>query len=333
MMSWLAEQADVLLFDLDGVVYLGPEPIEHAVQTIAKLRELGKGTGFVTNNAARSPSAVSEHLHSLGIPADDHDIITSGQAAAGLLSEVVAPGSRVLVVGTTALVNEVSNLGFEAVTGAEDQPAAVIQGYHPELPWWLINEACAALQAGAKWVQTNTDRTRPTDRGLQPGAGPQMDAVAVAAPGVRPLIAGKPHAPLLQAAMKRMGGERTIFVGDRLDTDIAGANAVGIDSLQVFTGAHGKWDLLSAAADSRPTTIGMDLAALLQPARVATWRDRTAVVGQQAAAVRNGHVHLVDGVPTGADEQLDALWAVLQICWNRDVGDADDVVESLDLLP
>lgn len=314
------------LFDLDGVVYLGPDAVDGAPEGIAALRELGVQVGFVTNNAARPPQVVVDQLTGLGVEAHLSDVVTSAQAGARQLAEALEPGSRVLVVGTKALADEVEAVGMVPVWSSEDQPTAVIQGYDPQLTWPRIDDACHAIQAGARWFATNTDSTRPTDVGLVPGAGAQIAAVRVAV-GQEPSVAGKPCTPLMEETMRRMGTREAIFVGDRLDTDVQGAVAVGMDSLFVFTGAHGKRDLLQAPEDQRPSAIGHDLRALLAPARTATVEDGLASCREQQARIVDGRIQL-DRLPNGREEQLDALWAVLQLAWTT--GATAEVVDELD---
>ncbi|MDO5501117.1 MAG: HAD-IIA family hydrolase [Propionibacteriaceae bacterium] len=300
----LIDDYDAALFDLDGVVYLGPVGIPGAAEGLAELREHGTRVGFVTNNAARSPETVVDHLVELGIAAGISDVVVSSQAGARLLAERIPAGSPVLVVGTQALVDQVTNVGLRIAEPGE-QPAAVIQGYHPELPWDSINQACLAIEAGALWVATNLDSTRPTDQGLVPGAGAQIAAVHMTV-GIEPIVAGKPFTPLLEETIRRLDARHPIFVGDRIDTDIDGAAAVGMESLLVFSGAHGKRDLI--AAENRPTHIGWDLRALLQPAAEVLVDGASARCGR-ARVTGSGERWTVE-VPNDADDQLDALRAL-----------------------
>ena len=297
-MSALVDAHDAALFDLDGVVYLGPAPIPGAADAIAELRRRGVRIGFVTNNAARTPAAVAEHLRELGVTAETSDVVTSSQA-----------GAPVLVVGTDALRDEVLAVGLTPVASAADRPAAVIQGYHPELPWPLIDEAGFAIQAGALWVATNTDSNRPTDRGLVAGAGAQIGALRQAVT-VDPEVAGKPHPPLLTETVRRLGAADPIFVGDRLDTDIDGAAAVGMASLLVLTGAHGKRELV--AATTRPDHLGLGIDALLEPAARIETGDGYARCGPHTARRDEAGLHLDGPLQTAAD-QLDALRALLAV--------------------
>ncbi|GAB3716408.1 HAD-IIA family hydrolase [Mariniluteicoccus flavus] len=326
MAERLVDAYDAALFDLDGVVYLGPSPVEGAAEGIAELRESGVRIGFVTNNAARTPHHVADHLVELGVEATADDVVTSSQAGARLLRDKVDQGAAVLVVGTDALKAEVEAVGLRAVAAATDAPAAVIQGYHPQLPWPLVDEAGFAIQAGALWVATNTDATRPTDRGPVAGAGAQIGALRNAV-DVDPVVAGKPCAPLMEESVRRLGANRAIFVGDRLDTDIDGAAGVGMDSLFVFTGAHGKADLLRA--ENLPTHLGHDLRALLAPPRTPVVDGGTATCGEARATAADGRIE-VSLAETGRDAQLDALRCVLALLAADRGLDADDAVARLD---
>ncbi|WP_425309486.1 HAD-IIA family hydrolase [Ammonicoccus fulvus] len=307
-MSALIDAYDAALFDLDGVVYLGPVAVPGAVEGLASLRERGTRIGFVTNNAARAPQVVVDHLNELGIRAGLEDVVVSSQAGARLLAERVPAESRVLVVGTEALIEEVRRVGLTPVSSVEEPVAAVIQGYHPHLPWELINQAAYAIQAGAVWVATNLDSTRPTDLGLVPGAGAQIGALRNAV-SVDPLVAGKPFTPLLTETVNRLAATHPLFVGDRIDTDIDGAAAVGMDSLLVLSGAHGKADAIAAV--NRPTHIGWDLRALLAPAADVTVNGDSATCGQSSVSRATTGWQVSSG--PGAESQLDALRAMLAL--------------------
>ena len=312
----LIDTYDAALFDLDGVVYLGPEVIPGAAESISELRKQGVRVGFVTNNAARAPKAVAEHLTELGVEAAEGDVVASSQAVARLMASRLPAGAPVLVVGTRALADQITAVGLAVVNSSADAPMAVVQGYDPNMTWPRLDDACHAIQNGAEWYVSNTDATRPTNKGLVPGAGPMMDVVASAVDAT-PIIAGKPYPPLMEETVIRLGASHPLFVGDRIDTDIMGASGVGMDSLFVFTGAHGKQDLLDAPENGRPTHIGHDLYAMLAPARsVEVNNDRATCAGVTATVV-DGVVEL-SGVPAERDEQLDALWAVLQLVWHQE---------------
>jgi glycerol-1-phosphatase len=260
---------DLLLADLDGVVYRGALAIPHAVESLNRAAQ-NLRVAYITNNASRTSASVAEHLTSLGLRVDADEVVTSPQAAVRLLAGLVAAGSTVLVVGGEGLRDELAKAGFQATDSARDHPAAVIQGFAPDVGWTQLAEAAFALQQGASgeesipWVATNTDWTLPTDRGLAPGNGTLVSAVHTAV-GRLPVLAGKPEAAIFHEAVSRFGGVKPLFIGDRLDTDILGANRAGMDSALVLTGVDQAKQLLAAANDSRPTFLLDDLRQLHEP--------------------------------------------------------------------
>jgi glycerol 3-phosphatase-2 len=261
-MSPLAAHYDGLLLDLDGTVYRGQQAVPHAREALvaataaANLRVL-----YVTNNASRSAVDVAEHLRELGFSASTDDVVTSAQAAVRLLAARVPARSKVFVVGTKALVDEVRAVGLLPVTSADAAPAAVVQGHSPATDWSMLAEAALAIRAGAVWVAANLDATLPTERGLLPGNGSMVAALRTAT-GQVPVVAGKPERPLMDDAVERGRLLRPLAVGDRLDTDVAGAYAAGLDSLLVLTGVSTVFDLVAAPAALRPTYLGADLRVL-----------------------------------------------------------------------
>lgn len=323
----LVDPYDAVLFDLDGVIYLGPRAIKGVPETLQKLRAQQVRVGFVTNNAARTPEVVATHLRELGITAQSSDVVNSTMATLRMLTTELPSGARILPVGATALAEQVAAAGFTVVHTREEQPAAVVQGYDPRLDWRLLEVGALAIQDGARWFVTNPDLTRPTDEGIVPGCGAQVEAIRVCV-DVEPSIAGKPYPPLLVETVERLGATRPMFVGDRIDTDILGANNVGMASLFVFTGAHGKYDLAAAQPQQRPTAIGYDISALLAEPRTATIHDGTWQCGSQQAGIAQGQGAVLS-TPSGREEQLDALWALLQLAWNDGV-DITAALEQLD---
>lgn len=248
---------DCLFVDLDGVVYRGHEAVPHAVEA---LNDFGGRVLYVTNNASRTPETVAAQLAGFGLPVGPDDVVTSAQAGAAHLAELLPPGARVLVTGGEGLQQAVSELGLRVVTSADDADA-VIQGYSPLLGWADLAEASYALVRDIPWVATNTDMSVPTARGIAPGNGTLVAAVATAT-GRQPQVTGKPHRPIMDLAMSRAGGHRPLVIGDRLDTDIAAANAAGMESLFVLTGVNSWTDLLDLPVDELPTRIAPDLRVL-----------------------------------------------------------------------
>ena len=316
----LVDAYDGVLFDLDGVIYLGPVAVPGAPPAIAGLRERNVGVGFVTNNAARTPAAVAEHLTELGIPAAKADVVTSAQAGAQVLRHDLPAGAKVLVVGGEGVRQALAEAGLTGVDSADDGPVAVLQGYGVDLTWQHLIEAAVAIHRGARWVATNDDPTRPTDRGLVPGNGAAVAAVRVAV-SVDPEVAGKPYRPLLDETVARLGAGHPLFVGDRLDTDIAGAVNAGLDSLLVLTGSHGPADLLTAAPGSRPTHLGYDVGALLEPVLHVELTPGSARCGTVTARAEDGTLVLAGNAPTTNDARVAATWAAAHLAWEaRDAG-------------
>jgi glycerol 3-phosphatase-2 len=321
----LVDAYDGVLFDLDGVVYLGPVAVPGAPPAIAALRERQVPVGFVTNNAARTPEAVAAHLTELGIPAGTSDVVTSAQAGAQLLRRDLPAGAKVLAVGGDGVRQALAEVGLTGVGSADDEPVAVLQGYGVDLTWQDLIEATVAIHHGARWVATNDDPTRPTDRGLVPGNGAAVAAVRVAVP-IDPEVAGKPYRPLLDVTVARLGASRPLFVGDRLDTDIAGAVNAGLDGMLVLTGSHGAADLLTAPKGSRPTHLGYDVGALLRPALEVELTHDSARCGSVTARVVDSALVLDGEAPAGVADRVAATWAAAHLAWQ-----AQDAGHPLDL--
>ncbi|SOD73788.1 HAD superfamily hydrolase (TIGR01450 family) [Jatrophihabitans sp. GAS493] len=258
----LAQQYDVALLDLDGVVYVGPHAVAGAVAALAQARDVGMRLAFVTNNAARTASTVADHLSDLGVPAVASDVTTSSQAAAHYLAERLPTGAKVLAVGAEGLTAALLERGLRPVQSADENPEAVVQGYSPDTNWEMLAEATVAVLGGALWVATNLDATLPSPRGPLPGNGSLVAAVATAT-GQRPVATGKPDPTMHRETLERSGANHPLVVGDRLDTDIAGAVAVGCASLLVLSGVTTPKSLLKASPDERPDYLGLDVSALL----------------------------------------------------------------------
>jgi glycerol-1-phosphatase len=258
----LSRDHDVALLDLDGVIYIGANAVPHAADALAQARSDGMRLAFVTNNAARPPSVVAHHLGELGVPAEPGDVITSSQAAAHYLAERLPAGANVLVVGTTGLIEALQERGLTPVHTADDAPVAVVQGYSPKTDWALLAEGAIAINRGALWVATNLDPTVPSPRGPLPGNGSLVAALQHAT-GVVPVATGKPDPTMHRETLERSGAVTPIVIGDRLDTDIEGARAVGCESLLVLTGVTTPAVLLAAPASMRPDYIARDLRGLL----------------------------------------------------------------------
>src|SRR3954471_1877533 len=259
----LASRYDVALLDLDGVVYVGPDPVPDAPENLRKAAQEGMRIGYITNNASRPASVVAEHLASFGLDVIADDVVTSAQAAAKLIAAEFPEGSPVLVVGGEGLIAALEEYELKPVRSSDAHPVAVVQGFHPDVNWVMLADGAHAINEGAKWYATNLDLTIPTAGGKAPGNGTLVQAVR-AAVEVDPVVAGKPEPPLLETSIERLKAERPLMIGDRLDSDIAGAHAVGIASLWVATGVNDARDLAVAPKNQRPTYIAADLGALAE---------------------------------------------------------------------
>ncbi len=249
---------DVALLDLDGVVYIGGEPIPGVPQALHKAKNQGMRLAYVTNNASRTPAAVAALLGHMDVPARPEDVVTSAQAAARLLADKLPPKAKVLVIGSAALRLAVRERGLTPVSTAAEDPSAVVQGYGPGIGYGSLAEGGLAVRNGAIFVGTNADSTLPGPRGIQPGNGSLLQVIAHAT-GTSPIVAGKPEPPLHRESVIRTGAKAPLVVGDRLDTDIEAAYRAGADSLLVLTGVSRPADAVLAPKQQRPTYIAETL--------------------------------------------------------------------------
>ncbi|MFD2080770.1 Haloacid Dehalogenase Superfamily Class (subfamily) IIA [Actinopolymorpha cephalotaxi] len=334
----LVEQYDAGLFDLDGVVYVGADAVPRAPEDLERARAAAMKVAFVTNNASRTPDAVVEHLRKVGVRAEVGDVVTSAQAAARLVAERVPVGSRVLVVGGEGLLVAIRERGLVPVRTAAEDPAAVVQGFHPEVGWRQLAEGAYAVRRNVPWIASNVDRTLPTDGGLAPGNGTLVEVIRMAT-GQTPVIAGKPAPPLFRETVERVGAERPLVIGDRLDTDIEGANAAGMPSMLVLTGVSKLADLLTAPENQRPTYLARDLAGLFasHPAPragdgSATCGEWTATLERQDAAGADGRKGQLVVRLSGSGDPLDGARALLAAVWTATEPARIDASEALALL-
>ncbi|BBX08316.1 D,L-glycerol 3-phosphate phosphatase [Mycolicibacterium aichiense] len=297
-----------MLLDLDGTVFRGHEPTEGAIDALeaAQTRKL-----FVTNNASRAAEDVAAHLRDLGFVADAADVVTSAQSAARLLAQQLKPGSKVLIVGTDALAGEIEAVGLQPVRRFDDEPVAVVQGHSMTTGWPDLAEAALAIRSGALWVAANVDRTLPTERGLLPGNGSMVAALRTAT-DAEYQVAGKPAPALMRDALARGSFDTPLVVGDRLDTDIAGANAADLPSLMVLCGVSTAAEAVHAVPEQRPTYIGGDLRDLhtgsesLRVAEQPAWR----------VEVGDGSVIVSTAGTDHSDDGLSVVRATARAVWD-----------------
>ncbi|HZR52106.1 MAG TPA: HAD-IIA family hydrolase [Streptosporangiaceae bacterium] len=322
-MTALSGRYDTALLDLDGVVYVGGNGIPGAGAALRQAHEEGMRLAYVTNNASRTPAAVAALLTTLGVPAEPGDVVTSAQAAARLLAERLPSGAPVLVIGGMGLRLALREQGLRPVSTAADRPLAVVQGYVPGLSYGLLAEGGIAVAAGALFVATNADLTLPRADGQAPGNGSLLQVITTAT-GVTPLVAGKPEPPLHRETVIRTGAKHPLVVGDRLDTDILGAQRVGVDSLLVLTGVTSPAGAILAPAGQRPTFIAEDLSGLLAAYPDVALGSGSAAVGGWTARADGGRLEL-----DGSGERVDALRALCAAAWQEDAPVDPDLARKL----
>ena len=321
----LAEQYDVAMLDLDGVVYIGADAVPGATRHLEAAAAAGMRLAYVTNNASRTPDTVAAHLRELGVSAADGDVVTSAQAAARVVADR-GEGGPVFVIGGEGLFVALTELGLEPTQSVDDDPVAVVSGYHPELRWKTVIDGALLVRRGLPWVVSNTDLTVPTPHGPGPGNGVLVRAVAEYAQ-VEPVVAGKPQPPLFEETLRRVGGRRPLVVGDRLDTDIEGAVNTGYDSLLVMTGVTGVAELAAAEPRLRPTYLSADLGGLLSAHRRPGPNDDGWQLGGWRARVERG-VLRVDG-----EGDVDDWWRVVAAAAWAHLDRTGEPVDTAELRP
>ena len=301
---------DLLLADLDGVIYEGQQAIVGAVPSIAELQAREVAVGYVTNNSSRKPETIADQLAGYGVRAVGDEVISSGLTAVELLATKIPAGSKVLVVGGEGLRTFVADAGFIVVDLSDEMPAAVVQGFAPDVSWKNLAEASYAIANGAVWIATNNDWTLPQEKGVAPGNGTLVSAVHTAV-GRFPEIAGKPEPAIYYTALKRFNKSSALFVGDRLETDILGANRAGVDSAVVLTGTASRKDVLAAQVEERPKFILETLADLLRDYVLPVQTKRGWRCGEVSVELLGDKVMVVEGDP----HSIEALRAAAKVIW------------------
>jgi HAD superfamily hydrolase (TIGR01450 family) len=281
--------------------------------------DFGMTLTCVTNNASRSPQRVAQHLQELGLQVTAEDVVTSAQAGAAELAKLIPQGSKVFVLGSKDLAREVELVGLNPSHDDSQTYDAMIQGYWPDMPFRILEFAASVLRTGVPWVATNMDMTIPTPTGVAPGNGTVITALGETVNRTPTLVAGKPETPLMQQSIDRTSAQRPLVVGDRLDTDIHGANNVGIDSLLVLSGVTTIEELLQALIELRPTYLAWDASAVLIAQNGTETKDHITTCGGWKVA--NGDL-LCQG------DGLDAVAAVAVAHWNGDIS-LDSALQAL----
>jgi HAD superfamily hydrolase (TIGR01450 family) len=267
-MLW--DKYDSVILDLDGVVYIGDHAVDHAIESLNGL-PVDVAVTAATNNASRTNQTVGNHLRELGLHIEDGDVVTSAQAGAQLLSRLIPADSRVLAVGGVGVAQALIDVGLHPLRATKDhasnhaialEVSGVMQGHGFDTSWWDLSTASWAIARDAHWIATNRDLSVPTPFGLGPGNGSLVGALEQVT-GASPLVAGKPEPTLFTETKIRRDLKNPLVIGDRLDTDIDGAIAAGMDSLLVLTGIHQLDDVMKRPFNARPTYIATDLRQLL----------------------------------------------------------------------
>jgi glycerol-1-phosphatase len=303
----LAGRYRSIAFDLDGTIYLEDEVVPAAPATIRSVRELGVRVGFVTNNAMRPPAAVVEKLSRLGVKATVEEVQTSSQAAVRLLGgEDGLRGKGVLVIGGAGLREAFSGAGAVLLEPEAWRSAEIVAaGLDPRLTYEKLRAASLAIAAGARFVGSNADASLPTPEGPWPGAGSVL-ALLETATGARPEIAGKPQPALFETVAAALGPGPRLMVGDRVDTDLVGAQALGWATALVLTGVTRPRALLDV--EIVPDHLLADVGGLLEPPgpeiRVGEGHGRLRAVAEQDGAQVGRLACRWDG----SSGRLDELW-------------------------
>jgi HAD superfamily hydrolase (TIGR01450 family) len=239
----------LVIFDLDGVVYRGPEPIAGAAALVSALRATGRAVRFATNNSMATRRAYADRLDGHGIAAGPDEIVTSTWATISHLRAHEPQLRRVLAVGADGMLAELRGAGYDAIYAGEaagpewngaplgEAYDAVVAGLDPDVTYRSLGIAAAAIRAGARFVATNADLRYPTSGGLMPGAGAIVAALQ-ATTGQRPLVIGKPEPAMFQAILEADGvaPEEALVIGDNPDADVPAARRAGIPVILVLTG-------------------------------------------------------------------------------------------------
>lgn len=319
----ILEAHDLIMFDLDGVVYVGSEAIDGVADRIDRVRSTGRHVAFVTNNASRTPAQVADKLTGVGVAAEPTDVVTSAQAAARLLADEHGAGAKVLLLGGEGLRVALVEAGLEPVDEPEGA-VALASGYGPDVRWRDIMRASTLVKGGLPYVASNADLTIPTPYGLAPGHGVLVRTITGFA-GVEATIAGKPEKPLMDETVRRVGGDRPLMVGDRLDTDIEGARAIAAPSLLVLTGVTWLEDLARATPELRPTYVSPTLEGLFEPHPAPHVATDVVELGGWTGRVDDGRL-----VVTGEGDEADWWRVAVTACWVHldDTGTAADVADT-----
>lgn len=272
----------LVIFDLDGVIYRGRQPVPGAADLIAALRRAGLLVRFATNNSMTTRAMYVPRLVEMGIPAAADEIVTSTSATIDHLAAHLPEVRRVMAVGAAGMLDELQAAGFEAIAAGDAVDVsydggplrvaydAVIAGLDPAFDFRRLAAATTAIRAGARFIATNADLRYPTPTGFLPGAGSIIAALR-AASGSDPLVIGKPEPGIFTAILERAGvsGAEAVAIGDNPDADMVAAHRAGMRSILVLTGVADAAMAASLDGERRPDHVAENphaVAAILLPA-------------------------------------------------------------------
>ena len=247
----LAASYDLFLLDLDGCVWVGDEATPRAVEAVDAARAAGRAVGFITNDARHATEDFVRKLWRLGFKASMEEVVTVGGALQHVLHEHHR-GRSAFVIGSAAVHRHVADAGLRIVNGTAFDTRAdlVVVAGHDRFDYDELRCATQAVLRGAELIGAGRDATFPMPDGLWPATGAVLAAVETAT-GRRAPTVGKPEPQLFHTALDRFGSGRALVVGDRLDADVAGAVAAGLDAAVVLTGATGAEEAREALAASQ----------------------------------------------------------------------------------
>jgi phosphoglycolate/pyridoxal phosphate phosphatase family enzyme len=271
----------LVIFDLDGVIYRGRQPVPGAAELVARLRSAGLLIRFATNNSMATRAAYVPRLVEMGVAAQMEEIVTSTSATIDHLRAHLPQVSRVMAVGAAGMVDELSAAGFDVVAAAEAVTAtydggpldaaydAVVAGLDPSFDFRRLAAASTAIRSGARFIATNADLRYPTPTGFLPGAGSIVAAIR-AASGEKPLVIGKPEPGIFTAILEGAGvqAEEAVAIGDNPDADMVAAHRAGMRSILVLTGVADAALAATLEGERRPDHVAKDpgeVADLLRP--------------------------------------------------------------------
>lgn len=270
----------LVIFDLDGVIYRGRQPVPGASELVAGLREAGLLVRFATNNSMATRAMYVPRLVEMGIPVEADEIVTSTSATIDHLGAHLPGVRNLMAVGAAGMLDELRAAGFDATAAGDAVDSAydggpldrsydaVIAGLDPTFDFRRLAAATTAIRAGARFIATNADLRYPTPTGFLPGAGSIIAALRAAA-GAEPLVIGKPEPGIFTAILERAGvhADEAVAIGDNPDADMVAAHRAGMQSILVLTGVADAALATTLDGERRPDQVARDpseVAALLR---------------------------------------------------------------------